>query len=1204
MLQEAEAALASSALLPDPRPRLPIKRPPQLQALVGDNDTFHTPPTQRVPGPGMRSGNRPTAAGATASTTGANTSTGPKPAALTAQGLNISAGEKEKRDPASRLLNTTSGKSESDRVVQPPVVGSSGPSSSRLGAAPLPGWKQVVHSTDDDLAAVPAVEQTKNVPLPRQQLQTRLGPRSRRQRKGGSRLIHASSASGSGELLRGENSSWKQTGSEQEPQPDHQQQTEHAQPTQHEVDPILASPTQSPPIKLAIPCIIESPGARDTKRHAPLLEPQPQQDKNANDNCNEAEPPPSLLFSEPNIQAHDQFPQQQPAPETAYPSRGPGRRLEAGETPLAFNTLEATPAWRLEAMRPTPLGERTQLHYGPRPRLLPQSEAIPATPAGLFDISETPGGANHEDPAMMSRLHRISGTMLAHDASNKLLQGVFSPVTQHHHQHQHHHHPGAEGREQEEEPLLDKMVHAEAEETDPRIQQQQDQQGKDPHMADVQDIQHGMESEKDINRDAGNIHTNGADTQPPFSQLFHKDGIKEGIQVHGPAEDFYAGTCVPESVPSAVPPLAVPSGNVLPADKISALLAAEAIPESAPGSMEIDPIDTSMVIDNNNNINADPEAEPVTIGRHWGPCAAPTTAPESGGAFPRNGQFQSSMPQPHTALPTLRPFSSMHVLSSSIPGSTDRRLRFLSAQGEITPAPRTGVKIGKGGVSVGHLDINNTTLPRATTTTPATGLRSAVKTAYCPIPAPDEPLSLKLRLPQPVLAVVTSSDGQYMAVLLGSHADWEPSEVLLFSVSLEKGTEKETSLAQKETSQLEDLLPTPPAAAKVVAAVSVQRSRYAGHLSITPSSIAVASTIKGNPVLILSAVYELTEGPPSLGRPTIHAITCCYTLNSTNYNHSTDTGTSTSNWVADALGVESDDPFFSVAVVGQQSIIAVGDGSSGASVINFDPLWRSYSWGKTFSPAIGGTIIKSDGVVGFNSSLNENENPLPAVLDDVSRLIMVPIPGRKDECLLTALSANGMMGAWDMTSRSCVAVGGDARYAVRAAVPVLLEDPFSKPTTNIGANNSIDAQKHCFVVLLQRDGNYDTSVGVATLTPLSSSFILGPSLSLPGVTAIGSLTQDKVLLGCMDGTVRLWNVRSGECSIPIDVCSGAAVPVTSFALVAQTSNGVAGNDQNSNGGMEQNGGAENAVRVVVTSIAGDCVVLEMAALLEACGCTN
>ena len=102
--------------------------------------------------------------------------------------------------------------------------------------------------------------------------------------------------------------------------------------------------------------------------------------------------------------------------------------------------------------------------------------------------------------------------------------------------------------------------------------------------------------------------------------------------------------------------------------------------------------------------------------------------------------------------------------------------------------------------------------------------------------------------------------------------------------------------------------------------------------------------------------------------------------------------------------------------------------------------------------------------------------------------------------------------------------------------------------------------------------------------------------SATGVTALGCLTQDTVLLGYWDGTVRVWNIETGKCSFPIDVCSGAAV--TCFAQIESRSRVCGSGTMVDDVESDMLRRAERAVGVVVTSIAGDCVVIDGKVLLE------
>ena len=1320
LLKQGEIALASAALLPDPKPRLPIKKPPQLQALAIANDSFHTPTTQRVPALGIPSGSHPTSA----STVGTGTGTGPKHAALTAQGLDISAGGggKTKRDPSSRLLDSNtnntiaSGSNHGNNLGSKNInniAPANGKSSSRVApAGPLPGWKQVVHSSSEDLASLPIARSTKAQNNPgtttnqsRQYQQTQLvSQRSRRPRKV-SRLINVSGVHGS-DLLPNEGSGKAKEQIESETkdiynlkiiQPsskipsDAQPSAENTQYEKQDTNPIIASPTQSPPVKLALPCIIESPGDRyNTATKAPRY-------------GLHLQPPPEHEQTLPQVQSNEKdYPNEQP-------SAGQWHQQRVEETPMAHHRnaarsshqrrvtnpihdtegQEDSPStYQLDIVRPTPPGERTQRQIGPRSRgVLPMNDTIPATPAGLFDVSETPGAAEYPDNSNL-RLHRITGTMLAHDMSNKLIHGVFSPLTEHH--------LGEEKSAQMEEAQMEVFAVLEGGEK-AAVGMNTDNTNNVINNVNSakQDEEHKNNSTSDSQSSGGRLQKRSR-RRPP-SQSLHPNNNKvtdiigakgssgPGRVLSSEVDDLYAGTCIAESEPLVLPPRVQPSiqrAVQLPIDRISALLAAEGVPETAPGSME--PLDKIDYMD----VDEDPEAEPGTIGRseyggnhetlgdrrvHQEEDQFAVTAvvgqrrgqgrAETCGFYSTSllGHGGSLQVPPHTALPTLRPFSSM--LSSSMPVSTDRRLRFFSAHGEVTPAPARvapGTTARKAGIAGGGLfsagrsagttpGLKNfqATAAVAAATTPATALRSAIRLSSCPVAAPDEPFSLKLRLPQPVLAVITSLDKQYMAVLLGSHADWEPSEILLFSLSLDTSTaplDSTTSCVEAVTAaavaagglrggkdtrsgENENLLPslaataiaiqrnkeknkenlpmnpeeTAPfavpraASATVIASMTVQRSRHAEGLPITPSSMALASSKKGHPVLILSAVYELTEGPPSLGRPTIFAIACsrnnpaaAATTGAT--EEGATNADAAGSWATTVLGVESDDPLFSVAVNGPHSIIAAGDGSIGAAIINFDPFWRSYTWGKSFAPAVMAA----------------------GAIDDVCTLFLVPASsasatGRKQEkfptsttadpTILIGLSGSGMMGAWNMTTRECIAVNGDVRYAVRAAVHMT---SFGGDISTKEEVSSTAQQQQRFIVLLQSRGSShgETSVGVASLSTTESGFTLGDTIlsSATGVTALGCLTQDTVLLGYWDGTVRVWNIETGKCSFPIDVCSGAAV--TCFAQIESRSRVCGSGTMVDDVESDMLRRAERAVGVVVTSIAGDCVVIDGKELLE------
>ena len=315
-------------------------------------------------------------------------------------------------------------------------------------------------------------------------------------------------------------------------------------------------------------------------------------------------------------------------------------------------------------------------------------------------------------------------------------------------------------------------------------------------------------------------------------------------------------------------------------------------------------------------------------------------------------------------------------------------------------------------------------------------------------------------------------------------------------------------------------------------------------------------------------------------------------------------------------------------MLGPHTLLAVGDGSSssGASVIEFDAHWKSYSWGKSLPPAISPssknttTNTPRDGGVSAGAGATGGGSGVVG-LDDVCSLIITPSSSSTStisDFLVTGMSATGMVGSWTMpggsskksTAAKCIATGSHAGYAVRAAIPI--------PHISLGNNENVQ----CFVALLQsRDSVIgETAVAVATLTP-SGGLTVGEPVPVPvPVTAIGSMApslfshekpttaqdtttttagdeavpnskyhhnQDKILLGCGNGTVRVWNLRTGVCSPPVDVCCGSAI--TSFATTRVTSTSTTTLSDARSVGTEA---------VICTSIQGDCVVLETAALMK------
>ncbi len=1196
-------------------PPLPLKRPARMHKLSTDKDpSYQTPPTQKMSAPGLGMGSKRLpppqlhtdgsggggdgGGGNGRSTSGGSgrvVTTGPKAAALTAQGLLVSGDAKNQpTDPLSRLLqgnnNKGNGKSEEQDDGN---AAAAAPAAAPLPLVPSgPGWRHTVHELPEQS------QQHRNpVPRPPQQHRQRLValvPNLRRSHRsrGGSRLVNSSGASA---LLTTQHRATEVTTN-----PTTTTTTRnavHSSGNEDTIDPIIASPTQSPTIKLSMPVprvILETSPTKNPKN----IGGKKKTEREKKRKLNVLELGEGLVEEEKEIVEDDDLLEKCGKDGENEEIRGVATSDDEEE--MYLDTI-GNP--RLPETRPTPLYERTQAPHGPRSRrpavplpLPPLSESVPATPAGLFDISETPeelrrvgagvggvAGVGERVP-LFKRLKQndVTGTKLALDESNRLLPGVFSPFTE----------QGLPVIAEEEAAA----AAAVAGEQQQRQQQQEEAEEDEQHMEN-------RNASDSLRNNRNPLRFEETEATPA---AFHRHlSSAHVLATAGGGNGSGSGSRGPLS------------RQLRPTSKrLAALLAADMVPETS-----VDDINEIYGLD-----QLAPQEGPASARAAAAPCSTIAKKQSTAAAAP------------HSALPTLRPFSPRF----SAPRSTGGRLQSILG--------RLGVGRGGGDVTPMPLQAPPSLLPGSRLTTgPRSSADVLKQTTVCPLPTAEEPLSMKLRLPLPALAVTTSVDGRFMAVLMGSHADWEPCEVLVFEISLDRQS-KSGGVAAEET-----LNKHIPAAAKVVASISVQRSHYAAGLPITPSSFALTSTPKGDPILLLSGVFDLLDGPASLGRPTIHAVHCSIDTNNTDNNNGNNNTTTTGMGVpvttsaaGTALGVESDEPFFSIAMLGPHTLLAVGDGSSsnGASVIEFDANWKSYSWGRSLPPAVSSVISGSGG--GASGGL-----------DDVCSLLVTPWYTLGDagtssklsntrsktkqasissNYLITGMSASGMVGSWSSVGGSsgggskakaagagvsrCVAIGSHARYAVRAAIPI----PHLSFTNDEDTTTTTTAVQ-CFVALLQSRESAlgETAVAVATLTPTGGLGVGAPVPVPAPVTAIGSLApsvfsptttstakttitnnnnskiaqhgrvfhhnQDKILLGCGNGTVLVWNLRTGVCSAPLDVCCGAAI--TSFATVMSTSSAFSAQRGELDG--ENLKGTEV---VLCTSIDGDCLVLESAALLQ------
>jgi hypothetical protein len=228
--------------------------------------------------------------------------------------------------------------------------------------------------------------------------------------------------------------------------------------------------------------------------------------------------------------------------------------------------------------------------------------------------------------------------------------------------------------------------------------------------------------------------------------------------------------------------------------------------------------------------------------------------------------------------------------------------------------------------------------------------------------------SLRIRLPQPPLLTVGSADGKHFAVLLASHADLEPSEVLVFEVSTcstepvpaEDGKKEERPQQPQQASPCCDhrqqehqqqhvvdvgshrhRSPPQQKTLRVLASIAVSRSVHASGMELTPSIMALETDQRGGPVLVISAALELPESATPPGNPAIHVVPCAA-------SHGDDSESCSLG--SRAVAVEHDEPYVAVATPGSKVILASGIGGE-VAIIRFNPSWRSYSWEKSLPAA-------------------------------------------------------------------------------------------------------------------------------------------------------------------------------------------------------------------------------------------------------------
>ena len=230
-------------------------------------------------------------------------------------------------------------------------------------------------------------------------------------------------------------------------------------------------------------------------------------------------------------------------------------------------------------------------------------------------------------------------------------------------------------------------------------------------------------------------------------------------------------------------------------------------------------------------------------------------------------------------------------------------------------------------------------------------------------------------------------------------------------------------------------------------------------------------------------------------------------------------------------------------------------------MIAFDPYWKSYVWDNAKmqldSPEKRGEEEEQENSLYYDDAcLFVPTNPSNSSSYSSDAIGVVLTSGRME-----VWSSEG--GSEGDGMRVCARTCRSTEYCIRAAVP------FCSDTNNAS-----------FVVLAQypADGDQGTThVCIASTggsTTKDTLQLSTPIHGLEGITALGHVwyrSQEHIVVGGGDGTVRMWNVSSGCVSVPLQVCTRGSA-ITSISISIASSN-------------------DDSMMVSVTSITGDCLVL-------------
>lgn len=314
---------------------------------------------------------------------------------------------------------------------------------------------------------------------------------------------------------------------------------------------------------------------------------------------------------------------------------------------------------------------------------------------------------------------------------------------------------------------------------------------------------------------------------------------------------------------------------------------------------------------------------------------------------------------------------------------------------------------------------------------------------------------LQLCLPQPVLLASCSYDANYMALLLGSHADLLPSEVII--VSLDQEDEVQST--------------------KIIASFAVQQSNTFRYLPLTKNSLQMAVNHKGEPLLVLSATLELIRDEDlSSGIAAMAVIPCA------------------ADPINRPIFIESRKDSALVTVVPHpyidNALLVAGEGGS-VEEVKFDPLWRSYTWGRTLPCA----------------HFHQFE------LIDICRLSWI----METETLL-GVSSDGLIAYWNLKSGTFLGACNNADYGV-CGVSVIQSQIVS---------DSLGEHGPCFILgsLLKKQSPGDVIIAPVAIdcTNKEGALSIGAVIPIKSPLVV-EVIGEYGMVGTVEGLIHFWCLK-------------------------------------------------------------------------------